>query len=266
VNRLRTSVQELLHDPSTMPRKLRSAWGRLWVPCAGLSPLGRMAARLATWFAPPYKARAYLAYLHRRGFISPGVTVYHKDLRLGPHVFIGEGVTIYQDTYAGTGGPVEICAGACVWGNNLLETGGGGSITIGESSRLNRGVQLVSYVAPIRIGRDVGIGQNAALYSFNHGYAPGTPYMDQPLQSKGPIIVEDHAWIGLGAIVLDGVRIGKGAVVGAGSVVTHDVPDGALACGVPARVVRAPSEMPVVAAVFARDGNDPATANPALRH
>jgi acetyltransferase-like isoleucine patch superfamily enzyme len=238
MNSLGTAVREVLQDPGTISRKLRTGWAHIWVPCAGLSPLGRIAARLATWFAPPYRARAYLANVHPRGFVSPHTTIHHTDLRLGPHVFIGDGALIYQDMYVGTGGPIEIRARACLWGNNLLETGGGGGITIGEASRLNRGVQLVSYVSPIHIGRDVGIGQNAALYSFNHSFAPGIPYIDQPLKSQGPIVVGDHAWIGLGSIVLDGVHIGEGAVVGAGSVVTRDVPAWAVAVGNPARVVR----------------------------
>lgn len=53
----------------------------------------------------------------------------------------------------------------------------------------------------------------------------------------------DGAWLGVGVIVLGGVRIGAGAVIGAGSVVTQDVPDGAIAVGVPARVVKMRSEL-----------------------
>ena len=60
---------------------------------------------------------------------------------------------------------------------------------------------------------------------------------NQPLASKGPIVIEDDAWLGLGVIVLDGVTIGRGAVIGAGAVVTGDVPPYAIAVGVPARVV-----------------------------
>jgi acetyltransferase-like isoleucine patch superfamily enzyme len=56
--------------------------------------------------------------------------------------------------------------------------------------------------------------------------------------SKGPIVVEDGVWLGVGTKILAGVRIGRGAVIGAGSIVTHDVPAGAIAIGVPARVVR----------------------------
>ena len=55
----------------------------------------------------------------------------------------------------------------------------------------------------------------------------------------------DDAWLGYGVIVLDGVRIGKGAVVGAGSVVTEDIPDGGIAVGVPARVVKMRGGSPI---------------------
>lgn len=259
MNRLDVAVREALRDPTSVPRKARTAWAHLWVPLAGLSPVGRIAARLATWFAPPYTARGYLARVHPRGFISPGATVYHRDLRLGPHVFIGDGATIFQSAHAGPGGPVEIGEGVSIWGNCLIETGASGSITVGAGTRIHRGCQLVSYLAPIRIGRDVGLAQNCALYSYNHGFAPGTPVSQQPLQTRGPIVVEDHAWLGVGVIVLDGVRIGRGAVIGAGAVVTRDIPDGAVAFGVPARVVRFRDQPPRPAIAPAGEEHDPDT-------
>ena len=64
----------------------------------------------------------------------------------------------------------------------------------------------------------------------------------QPLATKGPIIIEDEVWLGFGVIILSGVRIGKGAIVGTGSVLTKDVPSGAIAVGVPAHVVRMRAE------------------------
>ena len=62
--------------------------------------------------------------------------------------------------------------------------------------------------------------------------------------SRGGIHISDDAWIGVGVIVLDGVRIGKGAVIGAGSVVTRDVPDNTIVAGVPAKVIRMRNDMP----------------------
>lgn len=56
--------------------------------------------------------------------------------------------------------------------------------------------------------------------------------------SKGDIIVEDDVWIGYGSIILSGVRIGQGAVIGAGSIVTKDVPPYSIVCGNPAKVVK----------------------------
>ncbi len=218
-----------------MLEKFRSLWTRFWMRFAGLSRVGRIATRLATWFAPPYKARINLAYMNERGFVSPTATIYHAGLRLGKHVFVGDRVTIYQGKQ---GGPVELGDRVSVFGDNLIETGRGGSVQVGPETRIHRGCHLMAYKAPIRIGRDVGISQNCAFYSYSHGFAGDEPISKQPLQTKGPIIVDDYAWLGVGVIVLDGVRIGKGAVIGAGAVVTRDVPDGAIAVGVPARVVK----------------------------
>jgi acetyltransferase-like isoleucine patch superfamily enzyme len=60
--------------------------------------------------------------------------------------------------------------------------------------------------------------------------------------SRGDILIEDDAWIGFGVIVLDGVHIGSGAVIGAGSVVTRDIPANAIAAGIPAKVIRMRSD------------------------
>ena len=215
--------------------KIQSKWTRFWMRFAGLSRYGRLATWFATWFAPPYKARIHLAFLNSRGYVAPSATIYHAGLRLGSNVFIGDGVIIFQ---AKDGGGVDIGERVYLFGDIVLETGDGGSIAIGRNSRIHRGGQLLAYKTSIQIGCDVGIAQNCAFYPYDHGVAAGEPIGSQRLQTKGPIIVEDHAWLGVGVIVLSGVRIGKGAVIGAGAVVTKDVPDGAIAVGVPARVVK----------------------------
>lgn len=62
------------------------------------------------------------------------------------------------------------------------------------------------------------------------------PIEGKVLENK-PVIIEDHVWIGCRAIILKGVRIGKGAIIAAGSVVTKDIPAYTIAVGVPARVI-----------------------------
>jgi acetyltransferase-like isoleucine patch superfamily enzyme len=183
---------------------------------------------------PVYFERHYLANLHRQGFIAPSATI-HGVVRLGDHVFIDDGVMIYQDI---RGGPTELGDRVHLQDHICMQTGFGGSISIGNDTAIQRECQIEAYVAPIRIGTGVAIAPRCAFYSFDHGTAPGIPIGDQPLQSKGGITIGDDAWLGYGVIVLSGVRIGKGAVVGAGSVVTRDVPDGAVAVGVPARIVK----------------------------
>jgi acetyltransferase-like isoleucine patch superfamily enzyme len=173
--------------------------------------------------------------MNSAGYISPKAEISHPDVRFGKYVFVGDHAVIF---HADGGGPVEIGDRARVYGFNVLETGKGGAIRVGADTRLQRGSQFYSYQTPILIGCDVGIAPNCAFYSYNHGMAPDTPMNSQPLVSRGPIVVGDHAWLGYGVIVLSGVRIGSGAVIGAGSVVTQDIPEGAIAMGAPARVVK----------------------------
>ncbi|MCK4827186.1 acyltransferase, partial [bacterium] len=76
------------------------------------------------------------------------------------------------------------------------------------------------------------------FYPYDHSIVPGQRIKDQPLSTKGGIIIGDDAWIGYGVVILDGVTVGKGAAIGAGAVVTNDVPRAAVAAGVPARVLK----------------------------
>jgi acetyltransferase-like isoleucine patch superfamily enzyme len=173
--------------------------------------------------------------MNRKGYIDPTATIYHSDLQLGNHVFIGDRVIIFQRE---NGGPVELGDRVCIYRDTIIETGYGGSLTLGEQASIHPRCQLNAYKAPIQIGRGVMIAPNCAFYAYDHGVAPGMPIREQPLQSRGPIVVGDEAWLGVGVIVLGGVRIGEGAVIGAGSIVTRDVPVNAIAAGVPAKVIK----------------------------
>ena len=215
--------------------KVKDLWIRFWMHYAGLSPFGRFATRLATWFVPPYKGRGYLSRLSTQGYISPKASIFHDDLQLHNNVFIGDRVVIYK---AKDGGAVKIGRATYIHCDTIIETGAGGSLTIGANTSIQPRCQFSAYKGSIVIGCGVQIAPNSAFYPYNHGFEPDELITKQPLQTKGGIIIGDDAWLGFGVIVLDGIRIGKGAVVGAGSVVTRDIPDGAIAVGVPARIVK----------------------------
>ncbi|GFE69606.1 DapH/DapD/GlmU-related protein [Chroococcus sp. FPU101] len=214
---------------------LTRSWMWFWMRFSGQSFLGRVSTFLATWCAPPYYERRRLASYHRRGYIAPNATIYHRDLQLGNHIFIGDRVLIYQDK---KGGKVKLNDRVHLYGDLCIQTGEEGSLTIGADSHIQPRCQFSAYKAPIQIGCSVQIGSNCAFYSYNHGIAPDKLIKEQPLITKGGITIEDDVWLGYGVIVLDGVHIGKGAVIGAGSVVTHSIPENAIAVGVPARVVK----------------------------
>jgi len=111
----------------------------------------------------------------------------------------------------------------------------GRHIRIGARSFVNYGLVALD-VAPIVIGDDVRIGPNVQLL-------PPTHPLEAEARKAGweggrPIEIHDNVWIGGGAMVLPGVTIGRNSVVGAGAVVTRDVPPDVLVLGNPARVVR----------------------------
>lgn len=87
--------------------------------------------------------------------------------------------------------------------------------------------------APIHIGKNVSIGPSATLYTATHSLGSGGRRMQLGVMAR-PIVVEDGVWIGFGAMILSGVRIGRGSVVAAGSVVNRDVPENVLVAGNPA--------------------------------
>jgi maltose O-acetyltransferase len=90
--------------------------------------------------------------------------------------------------------------------------------------------------APIRIGDRVRIGHDVSLLTVDHDV--GSEQMRSGQRKFGPIEIGDGAWLASRVVVLPGIRIGAGAIVAAGSVVTRDVPDNTLVVGVPARVAR----------------------------
>lgn len=115
------------------------------------------------------------------------------------------------------------------------------SITIGENCLLRDGLQ-VSAIGSVQIGQGVLTGINVLIADNSHGRFCSEHLLmnpkDRPVESKGGVRIGDRVWLGNNVCVLPGVTIGEGSIIGANSVVTHDIPPYSLAVGSPAKVVR----------------------------
>ncbi len=161
-------------------------------------------------------------------------------LRNPARIELGENVTI--DDYSlvdGRGGaPGIVLEDSVIVNRNCLLQAKAGSIRLGQRTTIGSNSVIVS-MAGVEFGEAVmvagGVYVSAGAYRFDDR---SRPIMDQVAYSKGPIRIGDDVWIGTGAVILDGVTVGRGAVIGAGAIVNKDIPEFAVAAGVPARVIR----------------------------
>lgn len=114
-------------------------------------------------------------------------------------------------------------------------------ITIGSGTALSRGCHITG-ANSISIGKNVGIAAYVLITDNAHGdnsyEQMQISRLLRPVVSKGPIVIDDNVWIGEKTTILPNVRIGFGAVIGANSVVTKDIPAYAIAVGNPAKVIK----------------------------
>jgi acetyltransferase-like isoleucine patch superfamily enzyme len=110
-----------------------------------------------------------------------------------------------------------------------------GDIVIGKKVLIGVGSKIIG---PVTFGDNILLAQNVLISALNHDFDDITKPVVEQSFSVREIVVEDGAWIGGGVVITAGVRIGKNAVVGAGSVVTKDVPPYSVVVGNPARVVK----------------------------
>ena len=138
------------------------------------------------------------------------------------------GVRVYNNS---------VLSGVTFRGTAIIEPycrlSGDPKITVGTDFYLNSGCHLLG---DIEIGDRVMIGPKTVIWGRDHGMALGTP-MKHQAHIKAPIRIGNDVWIGANVTILKGVTITDGAVVGAASVVTKDVPSNAIVVGNPAKVV-----------------------------
>ena len=117
----------------------------------------------------------------------------------------------------------------------------GYNISLGKGSFLNFCCVILD-LAPVRIGRRTLIGPNVQLLTAHHPF--DVAQRAAGLEAGRPITIGDDCWLGGGVIVCPGVRIGDRVIIGAGAVVTRDIPDDSVAVGNPARVIRTLAKQP----------------------
>jgi acetyltransferase-like isoleucine patch superfamily enzyme len=169
-----------------------------------------MASRLLGLLRSLFDVRAWahlfrMVHFYRYSYVTPlAAADVGDDVRISPTASFrnGERISIGAGTHIGEG--------CCIWAGD-----GTGRVDIGDHALF---------------------GPNVMVTASNYRTAPGTNVMDQERIERDVVIGRD-VWLGTRVVVLPGVEIGDGAVVGAGAVVTADLPAGAIAVGVPARVV-----------------------------
>lgn len=115
----------------------------------------------------------------------------------------------------------------------------GDHITVGENFYANFDCIMLD-VAPITIGDNVMFGPRVGVYTASHPIDP--IIRNSGVEFGKPIVIGDNVWVGGDVTINPGVTIGNNVIIGSGSVVTKDIPDGAIAAGNPCRVLRSITE------------------------
>jgi acetyltransferase-like isoleucine patch superfamily enzyme len=175
------------------------------------------------------------------GSVGRGVVFGQGVVLRHPHkIRVGDGVTVDDLVVLDAKGTrnlgIDVGRGVFLGRGTILSCKDG-DITIGDHGNFGFHCEVFSGSSVV-VGRHGLFAAQTYLVGGGHEFdRPGVAVIDQPRSSRG-IVLGDNVWLGAGVKVLDGVRIGSDVVVGANAVVNTDLPDGAIAAGVPARVLR----------------------------
>jgi len=144
----------------------------------------------------------------------------------GKNTVVGEGTVVVNSAN------IRIGSNCLLQDRVYLRAGLDGRIEISDGAALNSFVQMYGH-GGITVGKDSQVGPNSVITTTGHDYRAST------LESEyAGITIGERVWIGANCTIIGGVNIGDQAVIGAGAVVTRDIPARCVAVGVPARVVR----------------------------
>ncbi len=233
-------AQDELFAPGTSARQKyarlivgRDGWGALicyelvqlasqWVP-------GALGLVLRKWLYP-----TLLGACGRNVVFGQHVVLRHPHkIRIGDNVVIDDNCLIDAKGDANAG--IAIASGTFIGRNTILSCKNG-DIVLGEGANIGFNCEIFS-AARVEVGERVLLAAYCYVIGGDHDWKDaGRAVLDQGRHATG-VSIGPGAWLGAGAKVLDGTTIGDAAIVGAGAVVTSDVPAGAIAVGVPAKVV-----------------------------
>jgi len=196
--------------------------------CAGVP--GALGLALRSWLYP-----LLLGTSGRGVTFGVGVVLRHPGkIRLGDHVVIDDYCCLDAKGTSNRG----IDVGTRVFvGRNTILSCKNGDIVIDDDANIGFNAEIFS-ASRVRVGKKVLMAAYTYLVGGDHLYdRTDIPVLDQGRTAQG-IDVDDHAWLGAHVVVTDGSRVGRDAIVGAGAVVVGEIPDFAIATGIPAKVVR----------------------------
>ncbi len=169
------------------------------------------------------------------GFFLRRVYYAHRLKHMGEGVLIDIGVCIQN--------PKAVSIGDYTLLSNYVTIEGGDGVTIGKRVHVAP-YSLIQGLGKVEIGDYVNVSTGSRIYSGTSTYEGGKR-MSSPMLSvkqnfvkKGAVIIGKDAFLGVGATVMPGVRIGEGAIVGAGTLVLKDIPPWTIAVGVPAKPIK----------------------------
>lgn len=193
--------------------------------CWGLQTLGRNLGSL--WGLMRFRLKASLLGVNA----GRKIKVRGKIILMrwpGGKINIGDNVSLVSGSHNATA-----CSTALPF--RLRVFGPGAAITIGDNSELTA-VSITARSTKIEIGNNVLIAPNCIITDSDfHIHWPCESRSTNPgYENDAPVRIGDYAWIGMNCVILKGVSIGKGCIIGAGSVISRNIPDYCVACGNPA--------------------------------
>ncbi|TDB86832.1 acyltransferase [Actinomadura sp. KC216] len=181
-----------------------------------------------------------LEWVQRRGEITPQTPGRRRFAYLGEGVCIGFPVgAVYGEPWISIGDHTLVGTHVTISAGFVpgLDLGPDVVVRIGGSCSIGRGTHIVGHQS-IVIGDDVFTGPNVYITDQNHSYGDLHTPIGRQWPENNPVVIGDGCWIGTGAIILPGTRLGRNVAVAGGAVVRGEFPDHAVIGGVPAKILR----------------------------